>query len=229
MFIKVKKTYLFFLFFSCFYISCSQKYKINYELINDFENKQYDSVQPVKINFKETIDIASEYINKFNLSDDENQIIGFWREASWLLLPSQQTDDIGIYSFLPNRKYIQSFYSEDDKVVIKYGNWKVSNGKLQIQHIITVLLENNEIVDFLKVSNPSYDNIFTLEKFEIYPINLKPFKNEKIPRYRQFHDFINYGPDIYNPVTETGNILFNPIDSKDYIYALLTMEHFYFY
>lgn len=221
----IKCFMLFFLF-----ASCSTKYKIDYDKILSFEQQDYDSVDLIEYNFKNTINCSQVYIDKFELTDDENMIIGFWEDASWLLQPyNHKINNIGIYSFLPNRKFIKSKYIDDETVKILYGTWKVEDKKLKILENATFLYTDSKITNYTLLEKSKYISIFVLVNYEKYPINTTAFMGEKIPRYRRFHDFVNYGPDIYSPETYSGNLIFNPIESEEYLSKLLKLNHFYFY
>lgn len=234
MYTRVKKNIiqilLFLSIFILFFSSCTQKYRIDYAKLDEFQNNNYDSVDTVDMDFKNMVISSQEYIEKFDITEDENFIIGFWKDATgWLIPNNHKTNKIGIYSFLPNKKYIKSSHYDGSPLVIKYGNWRVVNKQLEIQNSIVCTVINKRIVNYEYIDNPRYETIFTMEQYDKYPINITPFINEKVPRYRAFHDFINYGSKIYSPSTPSGSILYNPEDKPEYIEKLLNLAHFYFY
>lgn len=68
MYTRVKKNIiqilLFLSIFILFFSSCTQKYRIDYAKLDEFQNNNYDSVDTVDMDFKNMVISSQEYIEK---------------------------------------------------------------------------------------------------------------------------------------------------------------------
>ena len=169
---------------------------------------------------------AHLFVDKFNLSKEELDLVGVWIEI--FTTPIEQThENINILTvrFYPNRVHkISCMYSDADKGVRRiqvYSKWKIKNNVLYLKpyHIIESDHDAKELkhIDIKQdlfytkvVEIPNFDNGFVINRQIDYSFLNKHFENSKFKFYldtvrlRITHE---YGiPSVFDLINEKDDI-----------------------
>jgi hypothetical protein len=149
----------------------------------------FAAFEPLEYSFKNEAG-SSLYIEKYNLSENDIQIIGSWYQPVFAdFYKNEHNDDgpgIGI-SFLPNRKLVifQNGYNRQDQDYYLIGNWKIIENKIYCN--IEYRVKGYKPIEIEKLNfNNKFVEIFTLETYVLAYVNRKPF------------EFNNFGEEIKN-------------------------------
>jgi len=198
----------------------------------------------ITINFK-NFPGSNNYIDKFNLTEDELTMIGIWAfDGIVCRAPANRKYGPGVgISFYPNR-YLKIEREDRDNGDIRsiYGEWKVENKVLLIKLKVKLIIENKkEKIEYLKYkveysSDENFYPVFKIPQYLYAYYNLEPFdwsllpsqskqffefQNDDAPRSRLLFDSLGDPPGNVQPDSEYGKILLYPQMSIEYFVDLL--------
>lgn len=143
---------------------------------------------------------ASQFIFKFNLSEEEIQMIGTWLKNDFVEYEND-TNEIFIMfvDFLPNRILLVTCSVENNHYIL-YFNWKVQDNNLMLNPVGKAKLKTTNSVDIFEdiiiLNSADYIILSEIEKFEKGYFQKKPFLWEKsfeaigLKQSLKFTDFI---------------------------------------
>jgi hypothetical protein len=138
---------------------------------------------------------ADAFIQKFNLSADEIEMVGDWYTSLFIMNPKEDEKGIGIaVSFLPNRIFIAhgQITIKDEKgnyqgniEFHKIGNWKAEKREVFIQPVYVISLKfypDIKNYDSKEKLDVGYYPIWKISLYEQAAVQRAPFSYNKIPR-----------------------------------------------
>ncbi len=208
---------------------------------------QYLEVESLDKSFA-SITNAGEFIRKFELTEEEIQLIGFWLTNDFIET-NKQARNKGVYSvtFLPNRILMLGIPLNivQDDTVSAFCMWRVSNGAIEINPIYLLETKREKGVVILQnsisINDSHYFSIGEVEKYEKAYVQRFPWNWEKLNKYISNEniicgvDYLRYRrvfeyamPDIFQRIgirEDTRNLLYNPeYGNPDYLFNLYLEE-----
>ena len=188
---------------------------------------------------------SDNYINKFELTEDEITMLGLWGFDSIVAkIPKERKYGAGIgITFYPNRYFkVWKDDAVNGQIRSTFGTWKVVNKTLYVRfEAKLIIVDRRAPNDYDKYNveyceDTNYYPIFNIPRYEKAYYNLEAFKWTAIPvrirdffeilvedgpRSRLLFDTLGDPPGNIQPDSKFGRLLLNPQKTKEYYVDLL--------